>query len=231
MNITQAQNVFPTTGNVGIGTATPTVGLQIVNRGILLNNPEYYPYGIDIDLSFPGGWAREYSFSYNNMGKLFSLGAYGDSSNLVYGYVGGNSAAGTVYDIPWMVFLPSGNVLIGKTSQTNTSYKLDVNGNIRANQVTVNATGADYIFDSAYHLPSLDSLSIYLKRYHHLPGITSAKQMQTNGVNLGQNQTKLLKKIEELTLYVIEEDKMNRQLQTNLDALKKEVESLKNNSK
>jgi hypothetical protein len=125
----------------------------------------------------------------------------------------------------------SGNVLIGKTSQTNTSYKLDVNGNIRANQVTVNATGADYVFDSDYSLPPLANVETYIEQNHHLPDIPSVKDMQANGINLGTNQTRLLQKIEELTLYIIAEDKKNQQLQSEVDLLKKEFEVYKSKTK
>lgn len=100
-------------------------------------------------------------------------------------------------------FYTSGNILLGKTTQTNSSYKLDVNGNIRANKVVVNTTGADHVFDSAYHLMSLDSLKNYVKEHQHLPEIQSANSMQIKGLDVGENQTKLLQKIEELTLYII----------------------------
>lgn len=97
-----------------------------------------------------------------------------------------------------------GNVLIGKTSQTNSSYKLDINGNARANKIVVNTTGADFVFDSAYQLPKVDSLNAFIKKYHHLPDIQSAQEMQKQGLDVGENQMKLLQKIEELTLYIID---------------------------
>jgi hypothetical protein len=99
--------------------------------------------------------------------------------------------------------LLQGNILIGKTSQSNPSYKLDVNGNIRANKVVVNTTGADYVFDSAYHLLPPDSLAAYIQEHHHLPGVATALRMKEDGIDIGTNQTILLKKIEELTLYII----------------------------
>ncbi|TAN15356.1 MAG: hypothetical protein EPN37_09555 [Chitinophagaceae bacterium] len=138
-------------------------------------------------------------------------GFYYDLTNN-YLAIGGtnNAATGSLY-AGGAIF--NNNVLIGKTSQTNTSYKLDVNGNIRANQVTVNATGADYVFDPNYKLSSLDSLNNYIRLHHHLPGIPSAKEMQKSGMNVGVTETVLLKKIEELTLYVVK--------------LQKEVEELK----
>jgi hypothetical protein len=109
--------------------------------------------------------------------------------------------------------LSTGNVLIGKQTQTNTSYMLDVAGNVRANKVVVNTTGADFVFASGYRLPSLKTVEQFIKANHHLPGIASAQQMQQDGLNLGDNQTKLLQKIEELTLYVIEQQKQIKALQ------------------
>ena len=66
----------------------------------------------------------------------------------------------------------SGNFLIGKTSQTNSSYKLNVNGDARANKLVVNTTGADYVFDSSYRLLVTDSLESFIKKNHHLPGVS-----------------------------------------------------------
>jgi hypothetical protein len=123
----------------------------------------------------------------------------------------------------------SGNVLVGKTTQVNSSYMLDVNGNVRANQLVVNTTGADYVFDPGYHLPSLKALATYVRREHHLPDITPAAQMQKDGVDLGANQTKLLAKVEELTLYLIEKDKEVTDLKkriTELEQRNKTLESL-----
>lgn len=107
----------------------------------------------------------------------------------------------------------AGNVLIGKTSQTNSSYKLDINGNARANKIVVNSTGADFVFDSAYHLPRMDSLNDFIQKYHHLPGIQPADEMQKQGLDVGDNQIKLLQKIEELTLIIIQQNKRIEKLE------------------
>jgi hypothetical protein len=101
----------------------------------------------------------------------------------------------------------NGNVLIGQTTQINSSYKLDVNGTARAKEVVVNALGSDFVFDPAYKLYPLSFVKKYIDLNHHLPEIPSAKQMQTNGLLLGDNQMKLLQKVEELTLYTIAADK------------------------
>ncbi|TAM97336.1 MAG: hypothetical protein EPN39_11565 [Chitinophagaceae bacterium] len=130
----------------------------------------------------------------------------------------------------------SGNVGIGTTSPQS---KLAVNGTITATQVKVTQTGwSDFVFDSAYHLPSLSKTETFINANHHLPGIPSTKQIESEGLNLGEMEKKQMQKIEELTLYQINADKEIKQLHAALDeyknelsALKKEVEQLKNNSK
>jgi hypothetical protein len=107
----------------------------------------------------------------------------------------------------------AGNVMIGKTSQTNSTYKLDINGNARANKIVVNTTGADFVFDSAYQLPKMDSLNAFIQKYHHLPGIQPADEMQKQGLDVGDNQMRLLQKIEELTLIIIEQNKRIEKLE------------------
>jgi len=120
----------------------------------------------------------------------------------------------------WMRVTQYGSVLIGKSSQVNTSYILDVAGNARANEVVVNTTGADFVFGPSYKLPSLSSLEKYIRYNHHLPEIAPAKQMQAEGLSLGENETKLLQKVEELTLYIIELNKQLKEQQKEIDELK-----------
>jgi len=117
-----------------------------------------------------------------------------------------------------------GNLLVGQTTQTNTSYKLDVFGAARMNSVVVNTTGADFVFKPFYKLASLPELKTYIDLHHHLPGIASATEMQASGLDLGKNQIQLLQKVEELTLYLIDKDNENKQLQEQVD---KQNEQLK----
>jgi len=119
-----------------------------------------------------------------------------------------------------------GNIIIGKSYQANPSYKLDVNGDIRANKVVVNTMGADFVFDSTYQLSSLDSLENYISTHHHLPGVSTAQEMQKDGMDLGSFCTLLLKKNEELTLYIMNMNKKQQMLEKQIAELKKDKKAI-----
>ncbi len=99
----------------------------------------------------------------------------------------------------------SGNVGIGTDTP---DYKLDVKGTIRAREVVVNLNeGADFVFEEDYALRPLNEVSDFIIANKHLPEIPSAANMVEKGLDMGEFQIKLLQKIEELTLYIIEQDK------------------------
>ncbi len=102
-----------------------------------------------------------------------------------------------------------GNVGIGTTNPTS---KLTVAGTIASREVKVTVdAGADFVFENDYILPSLDSVANFIKENKHLPEIASAEQMKKEGINLSEMNIKLLQKIEEMTLYMIE---MKKEIQT-----------------
>ena len=99
--------------------------------------------------------------------------------------------------------LIDGNVGIGTTQP---DAKLAVSGQVHAQEVKVSVTvpGPDYVFEKDYKLTSLEEIKSYIDQNKHLPEVPSAKEMEKNGIQLGEMNMLLLKKIEELTLYVIE---------------------------
>jgi hypothetical protein len=107
---------------------------------------------------------------------------------------------------PILSLVRNGNVGIGSMSP---DAKLTVKGQVHAQEVKVdlNVPGPDYVFEKDYALPSLDQIKNYIEENKHLPEVPSAKEMEKNGVQLGEMNMLLLKKIEELTLYVIELEK------------------------
>ena len=115
-------------------------------------------------------------------------------------------------------FLNEGNFGIGTSSPT---HKLDVRGTIRANEILVNIpSGADFVFDNNYHLMPLDQLSEYVQQNKHLPEVKSAEEMEQDGVTMGEMQIKLLQKVEELTLYILQQ-------QEEINSLKQQIVELK----
>jgi hypothetical protein len=103
--------------------------------------------------------------------------------------------------------LQNGNVGIGTANATS---KLTVAGNIASREVKVTVdAGADFVFEKDYNLPSLDSVDKFIQENKHLPEIASADEMKKDGINLSEMNIKLLQKIEEMTLYMIEMKKEN----------------------
>ena len=117
-----------------------------------------------------------------------------------------------------------GNLGIGTTNPTE---RLSVNGNIRAKKLIISQQNwSDYVFDKDYKLRPLNELEKFIQQYQHLPDVPSTKEVQSKGINVGDTQALLLKKIEELTLYVIELKKENLTQQQEINDLKKKVSTL-----
>jgi hypothetical protein len=87
--------------------------------------------------------------------------------------------------------------------------------------------GADFVFEEDYELRSIEELERFVKTNLHLPEIAPAKNMEENGVLQGEMNQKLLQKIEELTLYIIEQNKINKLQAKEIEVLKKDNEMLK----
>jgi hypothetical protein len=102
---------------------------------------------------------------------------------------------------------------------TNPQYKLDVNGTIRATEIKVETGWADFVFDNSYELRTLNDVKSFISKNKHLPDMPSASEVKKNGVNVGETQVKLLQKIEEMTLYILQQ-------QENIEKLQKKIEQL-----
>jgi hypothetical protein len=121
----------------------------------------------------------------------------------------------------------AGNVGIGTTDTK--AYKLAVAGNMITESIRVNLQSAwpDYVFNKDYKVDPLAETETFINKFGHLPGVPSAKAVEANGLNLGEISIIQMKKIEELTLLLIEQGKQVTDLQKQVANLRDQVNLLK----
>lgn len=147
--------------------------------------------------------------------KSFSIehNFYGQLNSAINFYRGSSFTGGSIK------FAVNNGTEIGKFHKDG----LNVYGTIRTNEVKIELTDVswpDFVFDPDYSLPSLKEVSTHIKEHKHLPGIPSETEVLTEGINLSEMQAKLLQKIEELTLYLIEQDNTINELKSEIKVLK-----------
>lgn len=202
-------------GNVGIGSSIPQRELEIKSSGHyfgntlpIIENTGTGAAGIEM---IPGGGS-----------KRWYIHATGPDN-----YQGGNKLVFRTTDsLDVMIVDESGNIGIGiNPSVTNNpkNYRLAVNGTLGAKEIYVEINQTpwpDFVFNENYDLMALSELEAYLTENKHLPGIPSAGEINQNGISLGEMDAMMLKKIEELTLYIIEQNKTILSLQNEINELK-----------
>ena len=190
---------FQSNGNVGIGTTSPASLLTIRNgnTGVSIH-PGGNPYFGTLAFNRESATGQ----IFDPAGNAFQINNGGGDGNLHFQVYNGNGIPITGDAI--VVSGTNGNVGIGIANPG--PYKLAVEGIIGARKIKVTQANpwADYVFDSAYQLQPLTQVEQFIKTNKHLPDVPSAKEVAKDGIDVGDNQTLLLKKIEELTLYMIE---------------------------
>ncbi|SMD37012.1 hypothetical protein SAMN04488029_3190 [Reichenbachiella faecimaris] len=197
-------------GNVGIGVNNPLAKLSIQSSGTIgsgdYQNSSVYltdgsqKMGIDPNQIYAG---QDLNFSASTFIKILTA------------------------DVERLRILQNGSVGIG-TSTTGT-HKLAVEGSIGAREIKVEASGwSDFVFYDSYKLRSLEEVEEHINEKGHLPEIPSEAEVTENGVNLGEMDAKLLQKIEELTLYLIEQNKELKTANQRIEQLEQKISQLEN---
>lgn len=212
-------------GLVGIGTTAPQAKLDVngnLNAGPISSTISGADIGGYISLRNP---AKTTSGAASTWKIMNMSGSYGNSLQFwAYDDVG----CGTGLCSNRFTLMDNGNVGIGTVDTKG--YKLAVNGSAVFIKAVVKSyvNWPDYVFDSSYQLKPLSEIETFIRTNKHLPDIPSAAAVNNDGIDLGENQTTLLKKIEELTLYLIDEQKsrliQSENIATQNEQLKEQLE-------
>lgn len=206
-----ADAIYYNLGNVGIGTTSPGAPLHLVGS----SGSFYRGVGALVVGRSAAGGAAGHVFE-ESTGNATLLSQYANTFSIWrHSGTGPFLLADQKFSID-----PNGNVGIGTAAP---QYKLAVNGTIGAKEVIVTTTGwADYVLQPSYRLAPLSEVNTYIQAHHHLPDIPSAAEVKEKGVSVGEMQSKLLAKVEELTLHMIQQDKENRGLREHMNQQEKE---------
>ncbi|MHC0446389.1 hypothetical protein ACWA1F_13345 [Flavobacterium sp. 3-218] len=206
-------------GNLGLGLSEPLNKLHVhgthTDSRILLHSAGADDQAREADLML---WASEPGLTYTGVGignnihnynnpngglKLLNTARGGSYIRLLDCAMQFNVVNSGGVDMQAIAVNTSGNVGIGNSSPI---HKLDVNGTVHSREVKVdlNFPAPDYVFKDDYNLRSLQEVENFIKENSHLPEIPSAKEFENNGINVSEMNMALLKKIEEMTLYMIE---------------------------
>jgi hypothetical protein len=236
---TNGTSIYYNTGNVGIGVSSPAAKLDVTGNLILSKTGDNYTAnsitlnnginGVNAKINVGGGGAEIYTTT---------------NSNLI---VGVNNTATTAWFTNGNVRISPTNpqfsdngyrlqvdgttwvgtsLAVGTVTSFPAGYKVAVAGNIIAEKVRVKLQSSgwpDYVFSKNYSLPTLKETEEFIRKNSHLPGVPSASQVEKEGLDLGDGQAVLLKKIEELTLHLIEMDKKVERLVTENEILKTKI--------
>ena len=202
--------VVKTNGRIGIGTDNPVEAVQIGHKFVIHNGGTKV---IGYNWNYENGSAKYITNGYSSQIR------FGANGTLSFVVSPSGSAGQNITDEKYAIHITNdGKIGIGTTNTSG--YDLAIKGTVVAQDVTVKEyyNWPDFVFSNEHNILPIPELENYIKRNKHLPGIPSAKEVKENGLKLGEMNKLLLQKVEELTLYIIQQQK-------EIEKLKKEVEN------
>jgi hypothetical protein len=218
-----APDIFYAAGNVSIGSFTSIAKLNVIGdqmihgaQPLLFFRPQSGATTSQIRFQLTDG-SNEFGITHFSnrltLGRMVGLTVANDLIVASDGNIGIGTTA------PNAKLHVSSNVMIG-TGTPTAGYALSVNGKVISEEVRVEAdVWPDYVFENDYALIPLTQLEHFINTNKHLPNIPAANQVQKEGIALGDMNKRLLEKIEELTLYIIQQEKKLNAIQQQVDSL------------
>lgn len=211
---TPRMTILNSNGNVGIGTTTPFYKLDVAGN---LRLEETLTIVGSTDLNI-GGSLSLLNTSKTGIGQArqwVMMNTGGSLGNALQFWAYDNVGCPDGLCNNRFTILDDGRVGIGISNHFPSDYKLVVAGRVLAEEVVVKlrSNWPDYVFNPGYELLPLPQLESYITEHRRLPGIPSAHQVEDQGMSVGEIQRQLMEKVEELTLYIIEQDKRIRELE------------------
>ncbi len=216
--------VVTSRGNVGIHTRNPQATLDIAGSyaSMYLGHKNSAHFWL---ATFPNYNVNAFNSSaplwFNFTGEPVYFGFWNNGKVLIDGVLGvGTFAPQARLHVEGNAWINQGRLGVGVNPASMQDYRLAVCGKIHAQEVVVDPPGwCDYVFEEDYKLMPWDSLMDFVRTYKHLPGVPSEKEVSEKGIQVGEMNKILLKKIEELVLY-------NEELRKKVAELEKKVKDL-----
>ena len=205
-------------GNVGLGNSSPEEKLHIKDGNVLFEMNSQNGTDPRILFQNEGNGANVHQTFYRWSGggeKYFATRLYEGYKKFSFQVSESSAEYGDHTFIDAMTILQSGNVGIGTTTPQN---KLSVEGSVWAKKIKISLEdAADWVFEDDYNLRTLEEVESFIQTNKHLPEIPSAEEFKKNDMDVAEMNNKLLQKVEELTLYIIDQNKRIKKLEEELN--------------